>query len=70
MQKIFIPHLIFEGEKIETPLGLSELLEPAWSTNVDTSKIDEVVSLYDREVYKNERGRWMTKYTRKAGVPN
>ena len=65
--RIIVPYLEIGGEKFETPPGLSELLEPVWSSNVDTRKIKETVSQYDREVYKNEKGRWVTCFKKKEG---
>lgn len=62
---IIVPYLEIGGEKVETPPGLSEILEPVWSSNVDTRKIKETVSQYDREVYKNEKGRWVTHFKKK-----
>lgn len=65
MQKIVISHLSIGSEKIPAPVGLSELLEPYLSLNVDMSKIDEIASQYDFIDYKNEKDKWVTKCVRK-----
>lgn len=65
-QKIIIPYLEIGGEKIPTPVGLSELLEPTWSLNVDRGKVNEIASQYDFINFKNEKGRWVTKCKKKG----
>lgn len=62
MHKIEIPYLIFEGEKIETPVGLSELLESAWKLDSDCESTSDIVNKFDRKAYKNKDGRWVTKF--------
>ena len=66
MMRIVVPYLEIGGEKFETPPGLSELLEPGWSSNVDTRKIKETVSQYTCTTYKNEKGRWVTCFEKKS----
>ncbi|WP_210469680.1 hypothetical protein [Sporosarcina sp. 6E9] len=66
MHKIVVPHLTFEGEKIETPVGLSELLEPAWTLRAECEPISDVANGYERRVYKRENGCWTTKYEKKV----
>ncbi|MED4701644.1 hypothetical protein [Lysinibacillus capsici] len=74
MQKIIIPHLTFSGEKITVPAGLSELLEPYWSLNVDRTAVNEIADQYNCQKYKNENGNWVSKFTiknkSKAGETN
>ncbi len=63
MHKITVPYLMFGNEKIEPPVGLSELLETAWTKRSEVSD-REKVSGYKRQVYKNSNGRWVTKFER------
>lgn len=65
MQKIIIPHLSIGGEKVTAPAGLSELLEPYWSKNVDRSQVNEIADQYESTRFKNENGNWVTKFTLK-----
>ncbi|MHA6258321.1 hypothetical protein ACXYMX_00280 [Sporosarcina sp. CAU 1771] len=60
MYKIEIPHLSFENEKIETPVGLSELLESTWTVKGEIN--NEVVSKFHRTTFKKPNGRWVTKF--------
>lgn len=62
MHKIVVPYLTFENEKIDTPVGLSELLEPTWSLDVDNEGMNEVVNQFKRTTYKRPNGRWSTKF--------
>jgi len=68
--KIVIPYLEIGGEKIPTPAGLSELLEPTWSLDVDREKVRRIASEYDFVDYKNENGRWVTSCIKKVGETN
>lgn len=64
MRKIVIPYLVFENERIEVPVGFSEILETAWKKR-DGNEVDptaEVVSKYERSTYKQGNGRWATKF--------
>lgn len=63
--KIEIPYLLIGGFKVETPVGLSELLESAWSRKSEIQRDREFVSKYERTVFKNENGRWVTRYSLK-----
>lgn len=60
--KIIIPHLVIGGEKLDVPVGLSEILESTWSKEKNDDSIGEIVNRYNRTVYKQENGRWATKY--------
>ncbi|MGE7091195.1 hypothetical protein ACQKII_06965 [Lysinibacillus sp. NPDC048646] len=69
--KVKVTHLEFGGEKIPTPVGLSELLEPAWV--IPTEEMlekrkkfkQEIEEQYERSEYKNEKGRWVTCFIKK-----
>lgn len=65
MYKIEVPHLSFENEIIESPVGLSELLESAWKLDSDCKSTSDIVNKFDRKVYKNNDGRWVTKFEMK-----
>ncbi|MGG2053075.1 hypothetical protein ABFY48_01655 [Lysinibacillus pakistanensis] len=65
MQKIIISHLTVNGEKVNAPTGLSELLEPYWSAQVDRTAVNEIADQYNCQKYKNENGNWVTKFTLK-----
>lgn len=66
--RIIVPYLEIGGEKVKTPIGLSELLEPVWSSNVNTEEVEKTVSQYDCEIYKNERGRWVTHFKKGKNI--
>lgn len=70
MLKIVIPYLEIGGERIPTPVGLSELLEPTWSLDVDRERVNKTANQYDFIHYKNEKGRWVTKCKKKVGELN
>lgn len=65
-----IINLEFGEEKVKPPIGLSELLGPAWviPTNEMLEKMEqdekEIEQNYERRVYKNEKGCWATEYRR------
>lgn len=68
MPRIIIPFLEIGGERVETPIGFSELLDPVWSSNVDTRKTKEIASQFECTTYKNEKGRWVTCFEKKSEV--
>ncbi len=70
MLKIVIPYLEIGGERIPTPVGLSELLEPTWSLDVDRERVNKTASQYEFIHYKNEKGRWVTRCKKKVGETN
>ncbi|QIC48330.1 hypothetical protein GAG94_15325 [Lysinibacillus sphaericus] len=63
--KVKVTHLEISGEKVPTPVGLSELLEPTWALNVDRERVNRTASQYDFFNYKNDKGRWVTKCKKK-----
>jgi len=69
--KVVVTHLEIGGERIPTPVGLSELLEPAWVIPTEEmleerKKLNqEIEAKYECSTYKNEKGRWVTCYTKK-----
>lgn len=67
MLKIVIPYLEIGGERIPTPVGLSELLESTWSLDADRERVNKTASQYDFIHYKNEKGRWVTRCKKKVG---
>ncbi|MCR8853506.1 hypothetical protein [Lysinibacillus fusiformis] len=63
--KVVVTHLEIGGEKFPAPVGLSELLEPTWANNVDRDIVNKTASQYDFFHYKNEKGRMVTRCTKK-----
>ena len=63
--KVVVTHLEIGGEKIPAPVGLSELLEPTWAYNVDRERVKKNASQYDFFHYKNKKGQWVTKCSKK-----
>ncbi len=63
--KVVVTHLEIGGEKFPAPVGLSELLEHTWAYNVDRERVNKTASQYDFIHYKNEKGRWVTRCTKK-----
>lgn len=64
--KIEIPYLQVGEFKVPTPVGLSELLEPAWSIKKESQIDSAFISKYERTVFKNEDGRLVTRYSLKG----
>lgn len=62
--KIVIPYLSFANEKIDVPVGLSELLESTWTRKEEVS-VSKVVDKFSRVIYKKPDGRWATKFERR-----
>ena len=65
MNRIIIPYLQIGGYKVETPVGLSELLEAAWSNPKENDEVEEFASKFTRNVYKNSDGKLVTRYKRR-----
>lgn len=63
--KVIVTNLEIGGEKIPAPVGLSELLEPTWAYNVGRERVNKTASQYEFIHYKNEKGRWVTRCTKK-----
>lgn len=60
--KIIIPYLQIGDFKVETPVGLAELLQNAWARPKENDPVDKFVSKYHRTVFRNPEGRLVTKY--------
>ena len=65
--KITIPYLQIGEFRVKTPVGLSELLEGAWSHPSKVEIDEDFINRYDRTVSKNEKGQIVTWYTLKEG---
>ncbi|MGE7667393.1 hypothetical protein ACQKMN_16965 [Ureibacillus composti] len=66
MYKIVIPYLQIGEFRVETPVGLSELLENAWVLRKENKdEVKKFVSKFNRTVYRNAEGRLVTRYERK-----
>lgn len=63
--KITIPYLQVGEYKLKTPEGLSELLEDAWGHPSKVKCNAEFISKYERTVFKNENGQYVTRYSLK-----
>jgi len=69
MCKIVVPYLQLGEFRVETPVGLSELLEPAWGKRTEEyDEIEKFASQFHREVFRNEEGRIVTEYTKKKAA--
>lgn len=66
MYKIVIPYLQIGNFRVETPKGLSELLEPAWSKPKKNDETEKFLAQYERTVFRNSEGQIVTRYI-KAG---
>ncbi|RKJ30802.1 hypothetical protein D7X33_41070 [Butyricicoccus sp. 1XD8-22] len=66
MTQINIPYLQIGEYRIETPIGLSELLQPAWSKQKDDDDVKEFATQYERTVFRNSEGRLVTKYVKRG----
>jgi hypothetical protein len=66
MSRIVIPYLQIGESRVETPVGLSELLEPAWSKPNGKNKVKEFASNFTRTTFRNSEGKWVTKYKMNA----
>ena len=64
--RIEIPYLQIGKFIVETPVGLEELITKAWSTSKEKRDF-KFIEKYERQVYKNEKGQIVTKYTLKEG---
>lgn len=60
--QITIPYLQIGEYRVETPVGLSELLEKSWTVKVENDDIDTFASSYHRTVFRNSEGRLVTRY--------
>lgn len=63
--KIEIPYLQVGEFKVETPVGLSELLQDAWSHPTEVKNDDDFVSKYECVDFKNEKGQIVSRFTLK-----
>lgn len=68
MREIIIPYLSFGNTRIETPVGLSDLLEKSWVEKSEDEG-DFVPDEYAREIYQNDTGRWVTKLKKEVVKP-
>lgn len=64
MSEGIIPKLVFEGEEIQTPPGLTALLEKTWKSS-DLVSINPIVEKYNRRTEK-VNGHWRTIYSLKS----
>ena len=64
--KIEIPYLQIGEFRVETPVGLSELITQAWSTSGEKRDF-KFIEKYNRTIFKNEKGQIVTRYTLKEG---
>lgn len=64
--KVIIPHLQIGEFRVDTPIGLSELLQDTWTNKPINDDVEEFVSNYDRTVFKNEKGQIVTRYSLKV----
>lgn len=62
--QITIPYLQIGEFRVETPIGLSELLQPSWSKPKKDDKTEKFLSQYERTVFRNSEGRIVTKYVK------
>lgn len=62
VRKIVVPFLSFGNEEINSPIGLSEILEKTWVKKIDDEPNNEVVNHFSRSIYKSSNGRWATKF--------
>lgn len=65
MIQVIVPHLQIGEFKVETPVGLSELLEKAWVSPKENDEVEQYASQFIRTVFRNEEGRLVTKYERR-----
>ncbi len=65
-QQIIIPYLQIGEFRIKTPIGLSELLQPAWSKPKEDDDVEELALQYERTVFRNSEGRLVTKYVKRG----
>lgn len=56
--------------KVDTPIGLSELLESTWSKPKKNDEVVNYSSNFNRVVFRNEEGRLITRYSLKGGEGN
>lgn len=63
--KVSIPYLQVGDFKVETPIGLSELLENAWVLPKEKDEVEQFASQFIRTVFRNSDGRLVTRYERK-----
>ncbi|QFF98795.1 hypothetical protein PB01_08090 [Psychrobacillus glaciei] len=63
--RIIVPYLEIGEFKVATPIGFSELLEPAWTKKIENDEIDVFASSYHRTVFRNPEGRLVTRYEKK-----
>lgn len=64
--KIVIPYLQIGEFRVETPVGLSELLEGAWTRSTKAKKDNDFASKYEYTDFRNEEGLIVTKCTLKG----
>lgn len=67
---VIIQQLQIGEFKVDTPIGLSELLESTWSKPKKDDEVNEFTTNYNRIVFRNEEGRLVTRYTLKGGETN
>lgn len=65
MSRIVIPYLQIGEFRVETPIGLSELLEPAWSKREGKYEVEEFASQFTRTVFRNSEGKLITIYEKR-----
>lgn len=69
-QRIVIPYIQIGDFRIDTPKGLSELLEPCWSTAKENDPVEEFASSFEWSTYRNSDGKLVFKFEPKEGESN
>lgn len=66
MAKIVIPYIQIGEFRVETPIGLSELLEAAWGPPKENDPVEEFSSNFNWSTYRNSDGKLVFKFEPKA----